>query len=388
LSGFWLQNTEERDANKDSRNVVVIFAYQWAGLSRKAIQEILGSALKESTMSYPQCHRCGFWITSQDRFCPNCGTEEPQDYDLAVEQERTFFDLVQCLWTWVIWAMAAFVGLFVAWALKGVIGGIIGLVVAGGVIAISHAIHLSQCLAFLTATTSRREKISHESFTDLDLGQYWHIIQQRLNDLKNREKQFAQARQRAEQEGTAGRLQTIKEALDRAAAILRRQRQRYCIKAWEIALALWQISLEPLTVNWNSLTYEECEHRLQALSAAQERGEIMLRKCQQGEWNLMEPVDRELSATPEGQALIASLRKTLAACQELRQGLMAKQAALALKSVAPLEEAIHPATLPYTPFDNLDRFNARAAIGEFTSGFRELEEEYARLKAEERIARL
>ena len=51
-----------------------------------------------------------------------------------------------------------------------------------------------------------------------------------------------------------------------------------------------------------------------------------------------------------------------------------------------MDEALTPSLAPTENLKSLDVFNARAAIGEFSSAFSELEAEYSRLRSEEELA--
>jgi len=216
------------------------------------------------------------------------------------------------------------------------------------------------------------------------LRQDEETIQQRLTDIAAREKRLADARAKVNAEivvaptttSERGRWEKVHYALDSAGAILARQRERYHAKLWEIALVRWQNTLEPLAADWETLTHESCNHRLRLLEAAVDRGETYVK-----EW---EGVD--LTDLPEGQRCVERLRQALAACAQLREALIVQQAALAVRGIAPMDEAFHPSLAPADSLKNLDIFNARAALGEFSSAFGELEAEYARLRSEEEMA--
>src|SRR5262249_22820019 len=157
--------------------------------------------------------------------------------------------------------------------------------------------------------------------------------QQRLADIAAREKRLAEARQKVlqelGQEQGGERWQKVNSALDSAAAILARQRERYHAKLWEIALVRWQNTLEPLAADWDSLTHEAVNHRLRLLEAARDRGQAYL-----NEW---EGVD--LTELPEAQRCVLRLKQALESCDKLREALIVQQAALAVKGIAPMDES-------------------------------------------------
>jgi hypothetical protein len=205
-------------------------------------------------------------------------------------------------------------------------------------------------------------------------------IQQRLADIAAREKRLAEARHKVLQEigqdQDGERWQKVHAALDSAASILSRQRERFHAKLWEIALVRWMNTLEPLAADWDSLTHESVNHRLRLLEAARDRGQAYL-----NEW---EGVD--LAELPEAQRCVDRLKQALESCDKLREALIVQQAALAVKGIAPMDDALAPTMTPMDSLKSLDVFNARAAIGEFSSAFSELEAEYSRLRSEEELA--
>ena len=212
------------------------------------------------------------------------------------------------------------------------------------------------------------------------LRQDEETIQQRLADIAAREKRLAEARQRVTVQSTqdteSERWEKVSAALDSASAILTRQRERYHAKLWEIALVRWQNTLEPLAADWDTLTHESVNHRLRLLEAARDRGRSYL-----SEWQGV-----DLTELPEAGRCVTRLKQALASCDKLREALIVQQAALAVKGIAPMDEALSPALGTTDNMKSLDVFNARAAIGEFSSAFSELEAEYSRLRSEEELA--
>lgn len=318
-------------------------------------------------MKYKRCCACDFWVTQSDARCPNCGIQEPRvERAETLPMETPMTDGTRA-------AFGGFIG--------AVIGGFLmdGMGVAVGVaVGVSLGVLLGADREWAPpdlATLTRKPVRS--------LRQDEETIQQRLADISHREKRLLEMRQKIgqemEQDAAAGgteRWTKVSAALDSAAAILSRQRERYHAKLWEIALVRWQNTLEPLAADWESLTHEACNHRLRLLENARERGQQYL-----ADW---EGVD--LTDLPEGKRCVQRLRDALAACDKLREALIVQQAALAVKGIAPMDEALQPALMPNDTLKSLDIFNARASIGEFSSAFGELEAEYARLRSEEELA--
>lgn len=319
-------------------------------------------------MKYKRCCACDFWVTTSDHRCPNCGIQEPRvDRADTLTMETPMTDGTRA-------AFGGFVG--------AIIGGFLmdGMGVAVGVaVGVSLGVLLGADREWTTPDFPMPGRRIIRS-----LRQDEETIQQRLSDIAAREKRLAEARQKVETQahsegeaqGSRDRWDKVHAALDSAGTILARQRERYHAKLWEIALVRWQNTLEPLASDWDALTHETVNHRLRLLEQARDRGQAYL-----NEW---EGVD--LTDIPEAHRCVERLRQALTTCDQLREALIVQQAALAVKGIAPMDEALQPTLVPAESLKTLDIFNARAAIGEFSSAFGELEAEYARLRSEEELA--
>ena len=319
-------------------------------------------------MKYKRCCACDFWVTNSDTRCPNCGIVDPRsERSESVAIETPMSDGTRA-------AFGGFVG--------AVIGGFLmqGLGVAVGVaVGVSLGVLLGADREWagpgdMAALARRTVGNGIRS-----LRQDEETIQQRLADIGSREKRLNEARQKVLVEAGADveheRWQRVEDALDSAEKILTRQREQYHADLWDIALIRWQNTLEPLASDWESLTHETCNHRLRLLEAARERGATFLK-----DWEGV-----NLSELPEAARCVKRLREALDACDKLREALIVQQAALAVKGIAPMSEALQAAHAPSEALHALDVFNARASIGEFSTAFGELEAEYSRLRSEEEL---
>lgn len=313
-------------------------------------------------MKYKRCCACDFWVTNGDNRCPNCGIPDPRsDRSDTLTMETPMTDGTRA-------AFGGFIG--------AIIGGLLmdGMGVAVGVaVGVSLGVLLGADREWPAPDLSALGRRPMRS-----LKQDEETIQQRLSDIQTREKRLLEVRRRVQEQATteSSSWKKVLSAIDSATVMLARQRERYHAKLWEIALVRWQNTIEPLASDWETLTHETVNHRLRLLEVARERGELYLR-----EW---EGVD--LSDLPEAARCVERLRQALASCDKLREALIVQQAALAVKGIAPMDEALTPTLAPTEALKSLDVFNARAAIGEFNSAFGELEAEYARLRSEEELA--
>ena len=316
-------------------------------------------------MKYKRCCACDFWVTSSDSRCPNCGIQEPRsERSEAVAMETPMTDGTRA-------------------AFGGFIGAVIGGFLMDGGMGVAVGVAVGVSLGVLLGADREWSSPEIPGFTRRavrSLRQDEETIQQRLSDIGAREKRLAEARQKVILEIGADsgqdRWKRVTAALDSAEAILIHQRERYHAGLWEIALVRWQNTLEPLASDWESLTHETCNHRLRLLEAARDRGESFLK-----DWDGV-----DLADLPEASRSVTRLREALDTCAKLREALIVQQAALAVKGIAPMDDAFQASLAPNEALKSLDLFNARASIGEFSSAFGELEAEYSRLRSEEELA--
>jgi len=322
----------------------------------------------KQTMKYKRCSACDFWVTAAEKRCPNCGIADP----MAERPASAANDALLMEPPLTDGARAAFGGFVGA-----VIGGFLmqGMGVAVGVaVGVSLGVLLGADrewnLSEVPAPLHRRG--AHSLCRDED------IIKERLSDIAIRERRLDETLRTVDAEQGSldpERLLKVRHALDSARAILGRQRERYHAKLWEIALVRWQNTLEPIAADWDRITHDECGHRLRQLDIARNKGRAYLT-----EWQ-----DVDLSDLPDAERCVDRLRQALATCDMLREELIIQQAALAVRGIAPMEDGLHTGLGAGDKFRNLDIFNARASIGEFSAAFSELESEYSRLRSEEEL---
>ena len=318
-------------------------------------------------MKYKRCCACDFWVTASDARCPNCGIPDPRtERSDALSGEAPMTDGTRA-------AFGGFIGAIIGGFLMQGMGVAVGVAVGVSLGVLLGADREWRSPDFPNPINALR-KITPS------LRQTEETIQQRLSDIASREKRLAETNARVETEsaldGNAERWEKVRYALDSASNFLARQRERYHVKLWEIALVRWQNTLEPLAADWEMLTHESVNHRLRLLEAARDRGNAYLK-----EW---EGVD--LTHITEGARCVDRLRNAIDTCDKVREALIVQQAALVVKGIGPVDETLQPALAPTESLRNLDVFSARAAIGEFSTAFSELEAEYARLRSEEELA--
>lgn len=319
------------------------------------------------TVKYKRCRSCEFHVTVADSHCPNCGVADPRSSpDVSSETLTLDFPMTDG-------ARAAFGGF-----LGAVVGGFL---MAGMGVAVGIAVGIS--LGVLLGADRDWTARTPREAVPVGLVRIEERIRERLEDLGRREERLGDSRRLVERQQTATAApdepgiqnwERVRARIDDALGLVRRQRERYHAKLWEIALVRWQNRLDPLAADWESLDHDECAKRLERLDTVQEEGRHYL-----GQW---EGVD--LTELPEAQRCLDRLRAALGSCDRLREQLVVQQATLALRGVAPVDETLAAPTAP--DLGALDSFNARASLGEFSSAFDELEHEYERLQADQEFA--
>lgn len=323
-------------------------------------------------MKYKRCCACDYFVTAADKRCPNCGIADPRSErsDRGGPELTPRADTLTMETPMGDGARAAFGGFIGA-----VIGGFLmnGMGVAVGVaVGVSLGVLLGADRDWAPAELPNIAKRVVECLRNDE-----ETIRQRLNDISVREQRLEETRKQVAEQGSDSKWQKARQMIDSAGGILAKQRDSYHAKLWEIALVRWQNALEPLAADWESLTHETCNQRVRQLERLQEQGNRYL-----SDW---EGVD--LTELPEARRCLERLRKALETCDQLREALIVEQARLAVRGIAPVEDALNAAqSTSGAALHALDVFNARAALGEFETAFDELEAEYNRLKSEDELA--
>lgn len=336
----------------------------------------------ELRTTFIRCRDCGFWVTTHDRFCPDCGIVKPQMEEGRVPRPEEGFRIAEPA------LQAAGIGVAVGaglgYLIYGDAGGIVGMIVGaflGAILWVGFGRAISAILGALVGIAVGTAVgnlvggriaaiigflVGANIGVDIWRQRYWQrtarclrrgeaTVARRLEELEARRKSLAELQQRA-QESALGQRETVRVTLDSAQASLGHQRARYRVKSWEITQLRWQNVLEPLTAAQNCLSSEERDRSLRDLADAHECAEAML--C---EWE-----ESELAGTVEGQQCVSRLRHTLHICEQLRQG--------------PASVALH--------VQQEETFSVRAAIDEFHATLQELETDYGRLPDERTLTEL
>jgi len=335
--------------------------------------------LEQTPYSECRAQDCTFNVTEQDATCPNCGIPHPYrkrpNTELAISLSGQWVGCYLIISMFVLAMVLAFVGA----KLIGKMNDPTLIIIITTAISIGTPLlvyrHLRRKAGLVKDRVPDPEFSSGMSLT---LKGSESIIERRITELKARDQQLSAVIERAKNnkgEQWERVRQTLKEALN----TVRDQSARYQMKLTEIKLVRWQNRLAPMLYGWEGLNYEQNEARLKALETKRTIGSEIEAKVAE--------YLKVLGDTPEVRELSKRLGETIASYNNVHEGLVARQAVLALQGVSPVREALSPASYPTGGKREGEVFNAQAAITDFSSSFVELEAEYARLQGEEEVAR-
>lgn len=325
---------------------------------------------------YAECRAqdCVFYVTAQDSKCPNCGITSPY-------RERPDAELATTLSSqWV--GCYLIISMFVLAIVLAVVGAnIVGKTDSPGLfVVITTAISIGVPLLVFRHLRRKAGLVrdpspepDYAAGMSLTLKGSESIIQQRLKDLKARDQQLTAVLERAKH-NTGEQWERVRQTLADAVEMVRGQNARYQVKLTEIKLVRWQNRLAPQLYGWEGLGYEQNEARLRALETSRATGSEIRAKILE--------YKKTLGDTPDVKELTSRLEETLDSYRKVHEGLVARQAVLALQGVSPVREALSPASYPTGGKREGEVFNAQVAITDFSSSFAELEAEYARLQGE------
>lgn len=329
---------------------------------------------------YSECRAqdCVFNVTAQDAKCPNCGIPNPYrarpDPELATALSNQWVGCYLIISMFILAIVLAVVGANIVGRTEN--PGIFVVITTAISIGVPLLVfrHLRRKAGLVRDPSPEPDYASGMSLT---LKGSESIIQQRIKDLKARDQQLSAVMERAKH-NTGEQWQRVRQLLTEASDTVHGQSTRYQMKLTEIKLVRWQNRLAPLLYGWEGLGYEQNEARLKALETTRAAGSEIRSKILE--------YKKTLGETPDVKELVGRLEETLASYRKVHEGLVARQAVLALQGVSPLREALSPASYATGGKREGEVFNAQVAITDFSSSFAELEAEYARLKGEEDVS--
>lgn len=313
---------------------------------------------------YAECRRCQFWVASGDGQCPDCGVRKPCVTQSQVNNHTALLSTAV--------ALAAF------FIVRNITGGLT-------LPALFAAIAPGGISAFLI-------KRHYERASSSCLRASEDLIKQRMEENGKREAQIARVAE--VEEHTAGELdarypaQTAGPVITgdlfaSAVEMLQNRRDRYRAKLMDIEMVRWANALAPFKDRLNDLSEEETTRCLEVLDYQRRAGDTL-----RFDWKQRQATENAFA--PEAQMVVKRLTETMAACEQLRETLLLRQALGVVRGVSPLEEELHAAHVVPPEVElalrEPDVFSARVAVEDFNVSLAELEAEHKRLSREEELA--
>lgn len=329
---------------------------------------------------YSECRAqdCTFNVTAQDVTCSNCGIPKPYrarpDTELAVSLSSEWVGCYIIISIFALAIVLTLIGVNIIGKMRDPTLFIIAVMVVSFATPLLIYRHLRRKAGLVKDRPPDAEAPAGMSLT---LKSSEAIIQQRIRELKERDQQLGAVMTRA-RHNKGEQWDKVRRTLTEALDTVRGQSARYQMKLTEIKLVRWQNRLAPMLYGWEGLGYEQNEARLKALETKRTIGTEIEAKVAE--------YRNVLGDTPDVRELAKRLEETIASYEKVHEGLVARQAVLALQAVSPVREALSPASYPTGGKREGEVFNAQVAITDFSSSFAELEAEYTRLQSEGDVA--
>jgi hypothetical protein len=322
------------------------------------------------------CVNCGFFVEREAEFCLNCGIKSPaKDFSVPPPLVVSLARLAR--------SNAARLGLslgltfLVLYLLAdGEARGILYLrdyLLAAGVIAGAGGALLG--LFFLNLWCRRKLYSRREKNPD-NLTSHTKLIDKRLAELHRRGRTLDSIVARIDRRA-GGKLAGMRPKLLAARELVGSQSARYELQKQKIELVRLQNRVSPYLFELHRLDDFELEHGLTALDRTKDEIERL-----RHELSSSAAPELPAPALPEKQQFFAQAAETEASLDKLREALLSRQAARALRGVSRLEEELTPAPEARDLAHAAETFNLQTALTDFGESFEELEREYRRVRTE------
>ena len=310
-----------------------------------------------SIMMFVQCRICKYWVPDDEIYCPNCGHKSPY------KKPPTFWSLI------LFFASLISHGIFYLTILFSFEYALDFYIFMGSLVIVSLSL-LGVGLR-IDLYLRKVEKTCKKYLIDDE-----HNIAKRIKDIEERISKIDNVRERVMASEQSDKTASMLTLLENAHTLLVSYRNRYQLEFWKIALIRWKNSLEPIEFEWQKCNYNECTEKMEALARA----------VAEGKQFVSEYSENALAGIPEGSNVIGDFHEALAVCSKFNEGLLARQARLAINDVSPLEERSKDLKTAAGKENYKELFNARSDVSSFVEAFEELEAEFDRLEAEEQLA--
>ena len=321
-----------------------------------------------------ECIYCGFYVKQNSSFCLNCGIESPnKEFAESSTKILLISNLIRSDFVKIIGALILTLILLLAvadWSFSKIFylrdfyffsTMFLGLSVSFA------SLFLLQKWLHTKLNPKRKKNI--ESFLSKA-----KLIDKRLSELDKRAQQVDLVLSRIT-ENDSQQLNDIRPKLLEARKIACNQFARYELQKQKIQLVRLQNGVSPYLAEWNHLNEYEIENGLVTIKNTHQEIDKIRRNL---------TIEFPENTLPEKHNFLSQLDETETSFEQLREALLSRQAARALREISPLEGNLKlPNTEEIT--HTAETFNIQTTLTDFSESFDELEREYQRLKVEENI---
>ncbi|MBD2315341.1 zinc ribbon domain-containing protein [Phormidium tenue] len=340
--------------------------------------------------NYVTCHRCNFYVTKDDKQCPNCGTIKPWErgiklYYKNINTIKSFAkqDVTDNPWLGPIWIFLSsliwIIGGFIFGVFTGinnpsffqVIIGIIiffGYTVVGGIVSAYSPYCLHKIIIFLLSEIAHKVELKSDKRDSLSKNE--KSIENRLQRIDTSLSEMTEIRIDMSQQISIKDLSKQISFIDKAIATRTIEKRKYIVKKWEIAMIRWQNSLQNLLV-FENLSFNQYRTNIKSLRGKEKIGKEII-----AIWEKQEDV----ANIHEGKRAITKMQRLLNILDSAINKLVINQAAKNIEGVSPAR--IFSNSNNEISLAEIDLIDVRNSLGEFSADFDKLEQEYDRLSSE------
>ncbi len=312
-----------------------------------------------------KCVNCSFYVRQDDEFCLNCGLNNPT---VLITDSKA--------------KAIKYVSVFVV---SFILTLIVSLVLYSNKASVINSLALSVLISMVIITGFEifefRRTRNRENSNQNNLKNKSNVIKKRVNELSARSGKIDSVLDKINHDDST-QLQQVRQKLLSAREIIIGQFARYELQDKKIQLVRLQNSVAPYLFGINRLNEPEMDNGLVTIENTKTEINLIRQNLTR-----YDAIDFPPKVLPEKESFLAQLDETETSCERLREALLSRQAALALRGISPLEET---AKIPASKelMHEADVFNIQTTITDFSESFDELENEYRRLKSEDEISRL
>ncbi|HQU82405.1 MAG TPA: hypothetical protein PKY59_04735 [Pyrinomonadaceae bacterium] len=318
-----------------------------------------------------KCVNCQFYVRNDDEYCLNCGFLKP-----AITKDDVVFNVNRAG----IWFLLLTILSYPFFVLISSGKNIVFLSISALVLAVLFGLLSSMIFEiifeFRTSETNydRRKNGSQDNLQNKN-----KIIQNRISDLLFRLKGIDAVLEKIT-DNDGQNLLSVRQTLLSAREIVSSQIARYEIQNQKIELVRLQNSVLPFIFSLDDLNDFQIENGL--VTAGNNKTEVGKLKQKLA---IIDEDNLPVQTLNEKRHFLSQLQETENSCAKLREALLSKQAAQALKGIAPIEENLKLPSLS-DAVHSAETFNLQATLTDFSESFEELEREYKRVRAESKAS--